>query len=379
VGGTSLDYLKLVSVGLCIAVACVPSPGPDGGVNPGEITTVAGIGEPGYTGDGGSASQARLLNPLDVVIMMNGDMVIVDHGNHCLRFVSAETDAISTMAGTGLSSGEGALNLPTAVAFDLGDGFYVASWGEHRIYYYPPDGGPRQLVAGIGETGCTENYGGMLATQSHISFPRSVGLLDDGSLLFAEQGCHRIRHVVDDGELATFAGTGEAGFAGDFGPSVNAQFAALNGDPIDPTFGFGLSPETPPDELYVADTANHVIREINLRNGEVTTFAGIPGEPGFIDGPPAQARFNSPTAVITSQDHAVWVVDRGNHAVRRIDPLAIEVTTVVGTGEPGFNGDGIDASLAQLNNPSGIFVTRDNTTLFIADTDNQRIRKVDLR
>ena len=354
----------------------------DSGTNPnpgltdeqGRIATIAGTGIAGYDGDGGDATQAQLNTPVDVVVRPWGDIIVVDLGNHRVRSIAATMGGITTIAGTGERQGSGALNRPSDIAF-AADGYFVVSWADHVVFRYAQDG-TREAVVGTGEPGCA---GGAAAGPAVTSWPRSVGIAGDGSVLFAEQGCLRIRALSPEGELTTYAGTAwSAGYGGDDGPASEAIFGGPYGDDsrVVPPFGFALSPEDPPDEHYIADTANNVIREINLFNGRITTFAGT-GEAGFDNGSPEAATFNRPSAVFVSEDHTVWVVDTGNHVIRSIDPLQTEVTTAVGTGEPGYNGDGIAALDAQLNSPGGVYVTNDGM-LYIADSGNHRIRQVQL-
>lgn len=226
------------------------------------------------------------------------------------------------------------------------------------------------MLAGSGEAGCSPNEPAD-AVGSPLYYPRGVAVLGDGSVLFSEQGCHRIRLIDGSNVLSTYAGTGEAGYSGDGLAKEDARFMGVL-DPLAPSFGISTSPEDPPDEVYIADTGNNLIREINLGTGRVETVAGT-GEPGFVDGPPSQARFDHPTNVFASSDHAVWVVDTGNHAIRRIDPLGTEVRTIAGTGTAGFSGDGGPPDEAQLNAPGGVWVTRDGA-VYVADTGNHRVR-----
>jgi len=343
---------------------------------PGEIITIAGTGVAGFAGDGAAARAAQLTMPVDVLVRPSGELIVVDFGNHRIRSIAVATGVISTLAGTGQTTGGGALHHPTSIVFDE-EVSYVASWGDHVVWRYA-ESANREIVVGTGERGCAGDVAGQRAKEIAISWPRSVGLLGDRSLLFGEPGCQRLRAVSPAGELSTYAGTGQSGYSGDDGPAVDATFGGPYGGAGEtvPPFGFALSPENPPDELYIADTANNVIREINLFNGMVETFAGS-GEAGFDDGPPEAATFNRPTAVFVSEDHTVWVVDGGNHAIRSIDPLQTEVTTVVGTGEAGYNGDHIAALEAQLDSPAGVHVTNSGI-MYIADSGNHRIRQVSL-
>lgn len=335
----------------------------NGAPEEGLIGTYAGTGEAGFSGDGGPARSAQLHTPLDVVAGPGGDLVVVDFGNHRLRAITADTEVVTTLAG----GDGGGLRFPTDITYSGGD-YFVASWGSHQVFRY--SGRERTAVAGTGEQGCADSGP---ADGAAIGRPRAIGLLADGTLLIAGQGCRRILALSPSGELSPWAGTGAAGYGGDDGPAGEAAFGAEGNGPV-PGFGFALSPEDPPDELYIADTGNHVIREINLFSGAIRTFAGT-GEPGFDDGSPRSATFSRPAAVFVSEDHTVWVADTGNHAIRRIDPLQIAVATVAGTGRAGFNGDGIPALEARLDHPAGVYVTGDGV-MYIADSGNHRIRRV---
>jgi len=370
-GGWRRLNAKLVSLaGALVATVGCPQMTPDGmddtNGDSGAVEPVAGNGARGFAGDGGAALAAQLDGPVDVLVRPNGEVVIADAGNDRVRAVDT-SGVIRTIAG-----GEGdELSMPTGVFYDADDGFYVASWGDHTVYRYAPDGG-RERVAGAGAGACAANNPGARAIDATLNLPRSVGVWE-GRLLIAEQGCHRVRQVtLADGMLSTFAGNGEAGYGGDDGPIEDARLQALNEEPPRPTFGFALSPEDPPDELYIADTANHVIREIRLFTGRIETFAGT-GAAGYRDGPPSDAQFNRPAGVFTSGDHAVWVADTGNHVIRRVDPLGTAVTTVAGTGAAGFNGDRRPALETQLNNPTGVFVA--DGYVYIADTGNHCVRR----
>lgn len=374
--GRTYSAAVWAALGLAALAGCVPPGGGNGNdnVEGRVITTIAGTGTAGFAGDGGPATSAQLNAPADVCVRANGQIIIADTGNHRVRSIDPDTGVITTIAGTGEMTGDGALPEPAGVVFDESDGnFYVAAWGGAVVFRYDADGA-REIVAGQeAAEGCDDANAGN-ATAATIQRPRSVALLEDGSLLFSEQGCHRIRQVTPDGNLVSFAGTGTPGYSGDLGLAVEAELAADTTEPAAPNLGIGLSPESPPDELYIADSGNHVIREVNLRNGEIDTFAGT-GVAGYLDGPPGQAMFRSPATVVVDPFHEVYVADTGNHAVRRVDSLGTEVSTIAGTGTAGFSGDGGAAAAALLNGPRSLFVTEDGT-VYIADTGNHRVRKV---
>lgn len=339
-------------------------PNPDG-----TVSTVIGTGTAGSGGDGGSAAAAQLDQPVDITLTDDGDLLIADYNRHRVRRVDLTTGLVSTVAGTGDITGDEALPFPSGVTALPDGAFMVVARDAHRVYRYASDGS-RTVVAGNGVGECASDKPDTPPLETALSFPRNVDLLADGSLLVGEQGCHRVRRIRDD-VIITYAGTGAAGYSGDDGPAIDGE---LHAGPVEsgPSFGIALSPEDPPDELFIADTENHVIRQVKPFTGRIETFAGD-GRPGFVDGPPDEARFNRPTHVFGGRDHSVWVVDAGNHAIRYIDPLATRVTTVAGTGSPGFNGDGLPPDETQLDTPTAVWVTVDGT-VFIADAGNHRVR-----
>jgi hypothetical protein len=364
---------------LCLS-ACTPTAPPSGGGNgsdapeprpivpndDGTVITIAGTGQPGFSGDGGPASSATFDQPMDLAVTPDGRLLIADTNNHRIRSIDLATGIITTIAGTGATSGEGALFAPTDVTPFRDSRFAIATWEGHRIYEFD-DATGLTLRAGEGSSGCAEPAADDPLADM-IGAPRSLAILADESILIAEQSCHRVRRLVQ-GELRLYAGTGEPGYSGDDGPADMALLAA-EGIEGGPCFGIALSPEDPPDQLFIADTANHVIRQVQAFTNRMETLAGS-GDRGFTDGPPENARFNRPSNVYCSRDHAVWVADAGNHAIRYVDPLGTRVSTVIGTGEPGFNGDNLPPQETQLDTPTGVWVTDQNWVFVV---DRHRIR-----
>lgn len=335
----------------------------------GTVSTVAGTGAGGFSGDGGRSVEARLSSPLDVTLAVDGALLIADFGNDRVRRIDLSTGRISTVAGAGVAATEPPLG-PTGVT-PLSDGaFLVVAWRENRVYRYDA-GGSRTLLAGDGTTACADDPADAPAVLRALVAPRSADLLADRSVLVSEQGCHRVRRIRPDGSVTTYAGTGLPGYTGDGDAAVLGTLQA--GSVAEgPSFGLALSPEDPPDELFVADTLNHVVRVVKPFTGRLETYAGS-GEPGMVDGTPELARFSRPVHVFSPRDHSVWVVDAGNHAVRYVDPLRTSVRTVIGTGVGGFNGDGLPPRQTQLDNPTAVYVT-DDGLVFVADAGNHRIR-----
>ena len=168
--------------------------------------------------------------------------------------------------------------------------------------------------------------------------------------------------------ITTAVGTGERGYAGDGGPAARAL---LNG-PFD--VGFDAD-----GNLYFSDTFNHGIRRVDARTEIITTVAGC-GEPGYSDdgGPATRARFNEPYGIAVDRNGNIYVADRHNHCVRRIDGASGIVTTFAGNGSSGFGGDDGPASRAVMVEPNGLALDPAQTRLYIADVADHRVRVVDL-
>ncbi|MGH9189361.1 MAG: hypothetical protein ACRD0Q_04920 [Acidimicrobiales bacterium] len=216
-------------------------------------------------------------------------------------------------------------------------------------------------VAGTGAGADTGD--GDQATEADIRLPRSVFPLAAGGYVFAEPFSHVVRLVNVDGIIATVAGDGTAGFAGDGG---QASAARLN-------FVHGASP-TSDGGLLLADTLNHRIRKVSA-TGVITTVAGT-GVAGYSGdaGPATSAQINNPRGVAALAGGGFLIPDTNNHRIRRVSPEGT-ITTVAGTGIPGFSGEGGQAVAARLSLPFGVAPMADGGFL-VVDTGNERIRRV---
>ena len=332
----------------------------------GTITTVAGTGVWGYSGDGGPANQARLASPTHVAVDGAGNLYIADGGNHRVRRVS-RSGTITTVAGTGVRgySGDGGPALlarisVSGLAVDRAGNFYIADWGNHRIRRVSRSG-LITTVAGTGVQGYSGDGGP--ASQARLAFPRFVAVDGAGNLYIVDSGNHRIRRMSRSGVITTVAGTGVYGYSGDGGPALAARISAS-----------GLAADGA-GNLYAADRYNHRIRRIDS-SGTITTFAGI-GESGYRgDGGSAnQARLFRPWGVVVDRSGNFYVADKYNHRIRRVD-ISGTITTIAGTGEEGYSGDGGPAVAARLASPGWVELDGSGN-LYISDTSNNRIRQVD--
>jgi uncharacterized protein (TIGR03437 family) len=281
----------------------------------GTIETVAGTGSQTFSGDGGPAIQAALNVPVDVFVDQAGNIFIADQYNNRIRKVALD-GAISTVVGTGAAGFSG-------------------------------DGGP--------------------AISAEINTPTGICGDSSGNLYIADVGNQRIRKVDASGNITTIAGNGLKGFEGDGGPAVDASLFNAVRTAVDPS-----------GNLVVADESNHRVRRIS-RAGIITTIAGN-GEGGINGafsgdgGPAVDAALAYPTAVAVDGAGVVYITDQFNQRIRKIDLNGI-ITTVVGSGNIGFGGDGGPATSALLNYPGGIRVDAGGD-LYFNDDVNYRTRFV---
>ncbi|TAN67540.1 MAG: PASTA domain-containing protein, partial [Methylobacter sp.] len=275
------------------------------------IATVIGTGQSGFSGDGGWARQAQLASPAGIAVGPDGSLYIADGGNHRIRRVGVD-GIITTVAGTG-------------------------------EYGYSGDGGS--------------------ATQARLNFPKRIAVSSDGSLYITDTINHRIRRVGTDGIITTVAGTGQYGYSGDGGPATQAQLYY----PVGIAIGADGS-------LYISDKSNHRIRRVGV-DGIITTVVGT-GQLGYSGdgGPAVQAKLNTPNEIDIGADGSLYIADYFNNRIRRVDAEGI-ITTVAGTGQSGYTGDGRQATLAQLEAPQVITIGQDGS-LYIGDRSSYRIRRV---
>jgi len=434
----------------------------------GVIETFAGTGSAGFNGDGLAATVAWLNAPEGLALDAEGNLYIADTNNHRIRRVSAASGIISTYAGngTGTYSGEGAataasLNHPSGIRFDAAGNLYIADTDNFRIrkvapgnppaistvfegsasqnhffsdvavdsnglvYYNAPnwcrvrrialngfhndvagtmsscgfsgdggqataaslnypygfaldgsdniyiaDTGNRRVRKILSATGIISTIGGNglykfagdggPATLAALNLPAGVALAGSGNIYIADSNNARIRKRDVSGNITTVAGKGTTAFSGDNGPATAAGIGVLGGVAVGP------------DGLYIADCQNQRIRKIST-GGTITTFAGT-GTYGTAgdNGPATQVQLANPSSLAFDSAGNLYVTDQ-SHRVRRITPTGT-ITTVAGTGTPGFSADGVPATQASLNYPEGLAVDP-NGYIYVADTYNRRVRK----
>lgn len=339
------------------------------------ISTAVGTGAQGYAGDGGPATQALLNNPFDLAFDAAGNLIFSDTFNHCIRRVDARTGVISTIAGTGERgfSGDGGgatramLNEPYGVVVDRAGVIYFADRLNRRVRQVDASGTITTLagttLAGDG-SGRYSGDGGP-AAMAGLAEPNGLALdADERRLFIADVADHRVRVVeLASFAISTFAGTGEARHDGDGGLATRAGI-----------FGARAVALAPDGAVYVMERQGSSIRRV--RDGFIETVAGT-GARGYAgDGGDAQhAVFNAPKEMAVDRAGNIFVVDTENHAIRRIDAASWIVTTIAGTGTAGPGGDGGPARQAGLARPHGATVGPDGA-VYVGDSENHRIRKL---
>jgi NHL repeat len=336
----------------------------------GWIHTIAGTGAKGYAGDGGPALQALLNEPFMCAFDTAGNLYVAEATNHCVRRVDTATGVITTVAGTGASgyTGDGGLatratlNQPYSVQIDTNGDLYIVDRLNAVIRKVAAVTGLITTVAGTGAPGSSGDGGaGPLA---QLREPNDCFLDGRGGLLIADVQDQRIRRLdVRSGIITTFAGTGEKARTGDGRP---AAAAGILGARAVCTDGRG--------QTYICEREGNGIRRVDA-HGIMSTYAGT-GERGYggDGGPALAATWGAPKAIRCDRHDNVLVVDTENHAIRRIDAVTGVVTTIAG-GRQGGGGDGGPAIAAGLDRPHGCDVDVQGN-MYIADSNNHRVRAV---
>ena len=342
-------------------------------VSTGVITTFAGDGNSGYSGDGGPAASASLFQPGGLAFDGDGNLFIADTGNHRVRRVAVFSSVISTVAGDGTAgfSGEdgvatlASLDSPEGVVLDAFGDLFIADTGNHRIRRVGANDGLITTVAGQASSGFSGD--GLPATSATMFEPHGVALDAEGSLFIADTGNSRVRkRDASTGIITTVAGDGNLGSSGDRGAATLARLRSPEGIAVDSQ-----------GNVYISDTLNSRVRKVDATFGLITTVAGdgsfaFSGDGGLS----FRATLREPRGIVVDSEDNIFIADTNNHRVRKIEAVSDIITTVAGSGVPGFSGDGGAATSAGLSFPVDVAVDLLGN-LFIADTGNHRIRRVD--
>lgn len=355
--------MRLLSAGVLLTACCT--------VWAQQVSTIAGNGTPSYSGDGGPATQATINTAVHVATDLFGNLYIADQNNNRVRKVNSQ-GIITTFAGNGAQgfSGDGgpatqaALNLPTGVCTDAAGNLYIDDTGNFRVRKVDTSGNIT-TVAGNGIEASTGDGGP--ATQASMYIAIRCVVDASGNLYVTDQSGQKIRMINPSGIISTFAGTGlNAGphslgaYSGDGGPATAAELNNPTAITVDSS-----------GNIYFSDQYNQRIRKVD-KNGIITTIAGN-GNAGYSGdgGPATAAMLNYPGGLIVDQNGDLYFADPNNNRVRKISNGTI--TTVAGNGQAGF-ADG-PASQAEFSDPFGVAMDAAGN-LYIADIANNRIRKI---
>ncbi len=333
------------------------------------ITTIAGTGIASTTGNGGQATAATLNEPSGVYRTMNGNIYVVEYGGNVVRKIDVSGN-ISTFAGTGTPGYSGdhgpataaTFHIPIDITFDeIGNAYVVDN--VNSVIRKIDTFGIITTFAGNGLNGYSGDNGP--ATNARLYWPDRVNHDAFGNIYIADAQNNVVRKVDTAGIITTVAGNGIAGFSGDHGP---ATAASLNW-----TLGVAFDGN---NNMYIADGNNHRVRMVDP-NGIITTFAGNGTNGLSGDGGPAtEASFMLPGGVAIDGGCNVYITDFYGNNVRKIFTSGIIETVVDSSSTPGFSGDHGNSKAAEINGPDNLTFDT-SYSIYFADFYNNRIRKVE--
>lgn len=291
---------------------------------PGLIDSPIGSGEQGFAGERAEGTWAMLDQPFDVTIDTRGRILFSDTFNHRIRRYDPKTRVVETIAGSGKKG-------------------------------YSGDGGP--------------------ALKAELNEPYGVKLsAGDSHLYIVDRLNLRVRQVdLASGVITTLAGTGKPEYSGDGGPAAKAGLVEPNG------VALGPGPGGPTSMVYIADVRGHRIRVVDTKTGIISTYAGTGrGRHEGDGGPVGKASIFGARAVAVGPEGNIYILEREGHSLRAVDARTGVIRTIAGTTAKGDGGDGGPATKAQFNGPKELCVSPDGKAVYVVDTENHKIRRVDL-
>ncbi len=282
----------------------------------GIFKTVAGEGGKGFSGNGGPAAKAQFNFPHNLIVAPNGDLLIADTLNSCVRKIDAQTGIVTAIAGTGEKgfSGDGGpaakarFNGTFSISLDrAGRQLYICDLGNRRIRAMNMQTGIVKTVAGNGHAGVPAD--GADAVGSALVDPRAVCVDSKGNIYILERSGHALRVVDRAGKIRTVAGTGKKGFSGDGGDALKAE---MNGPKH-------LYPDLQ-DNILICDAENNVVRKYVPATGKMTRVAGTDKKGATLDADPLKTKLARPHGVYVHTDGTTYIVDSYNARVLKIAP-----------------------------------------------------------
>jgi streptogramin lyase len=332
------------------------------------ISTFAGTGVQGFSGDGGPATAAQIDNPYGVVRGPDGAIWFCEYTGQRIRRVAPD-GSISTVAGTGQKAyaGDGgpapgaAFNLPHELRFDVAGNLFIADMANHAIRRIDAKTNVITTFAGTGERGYTGDGGA--ANQAKLNSPHSIQFGPDGYLYICDIGNHAIRRVDPrTGQISTFAGIGK--------PGPTPDGAPIAGTPLRGPRSLDFDRE---GNLWLVTREGNQVFKFDLKTGIIHHVAGT-GEQGFSGngGPAKLAQLSGPKGIALDAAGNAWLADTESHTVRMIDAATGTIALIAGTGEKGNGPDGYPLHCA-MNRLHGVFVDADGS-IFIGDSEAHRVR-----
>lgn len=338
---------------------------------PGLINTVAGTGTAGYSGDNGAATSAALHAPNSLAVDVYGNIYIDDYFNNRIRLLTVSTGIITTVAGTGTAgySGDGGsatsakLNYPSGIAVDSSGNIYIADSTNSVVRKITASTGIITTVAGNGAIAYSGDGGA--ATSAELDEPLSVAVDTAGNIYIATFD-NRIRKVTKStGIITTVVGNGTAGYSGDGGAAKSAEISYPSGIAIDSS-----------GNIYIADCGNNRIRKVTASTGIISTVAGNgTGAYSGDGGAATSAELAAPGSVAIDSSGNIYIADSNNQRIREVVVSTGVISTIAGNGSVGYSGDGGSATSANLNGPNGVAIGTSGI-VYLADSGNNRIRAV---
>jgi sugar lactone lactonase YvrE len=340
------------------------------------LSTFAGNGGGGYSGDNGAATSAQISAPSGVAADRAGNVYVVDTSNYVVRKIDTD-GVIHTFAGNTTGDNKCSGGVPTSVGLDTPQGVAVDSSG--NVYIADPacgmvfkvDAAGKALTTIAGGPDATLMGDGGPATSTVLGYPVAVAVDTAGTIYIADSGSNTIRTVDRGGIIHTLAGNGAADYTGDGGPAKAAALSSPEGVAVDRA-----------GNVYIADFGNNVVRRVD-KSATIRTFAGS-GTAGYAgdEGPAAAAQLLAPEGVAVDNYGAVYIADTGNNVIRNVDGNQM-IHTFAGNGTGDFGGDGGPAAAGELAQPGGLaeydtyphpFVA--DVQIYVADTVNNRVRRI---
>ena len=376
--------LKATLFAVSVLIQACTGSDPEPATTPGNIITIAGIANDfDYNGDGGPATAANLGYVTGIAVDVQGNIYFVDGAANVIRKIDASTETITTIAGTFLGFnvndptpyfGDGGpataahLNVPLGVAADVSGNVYIADGGNNIVRKVTSSTGVITTIAGKAPGSLGYSGDGGLASSAEFYTPYDVAVDQSGNVYIVDSQNHAVRKITVATGIITTIAGSGPTHSGYNGDGGPATSATLNSPQ-------GVAVDAS-GNVFIVDAGNHVVRKVTATTGIITTIAGS-GTYGYAGdgGPATSAKLYAPSRVAVDATGDVYIADQGSHVIRKVATSTGIITTLAGTGSAGYSGDGGPATSAKLSSPQGVAVDASGN-VFITDGGNSVIRAV---